>query len=626
MELDSGVQYILKGGLVYMNCTIPARQIYTKALSLSVPAQVTIDFVHLVQRWAEASGIEWTVDRMKSIKLDLIHYHNDNSYVLSTPWVKRAKNGTFSGTLGVLFAYSKQSNKCFVKVLSLLNLYTVYVSPDITNVQKEKFLKAVTSDNLPVPDKYVHLCKRGASLLQELWPTQSMPLMEFTPLNSPNRERRLVKEVNNFCSSREGRRIMSTYRLFYDPLVNIISSRRIYSADENPVVGSVFCTQNPGLKARFFASPNLWLQYVLKPLGDIIYRKVRSLPWDATFDQSKPDKPIQDHLRSHNRIHCFDLSSATDRFPFQLQLEVLRSMFKHSSNTEFIDFYQDIQKFPYDFYGEKIAWTVGQALGMYPSFGTFTLTHGILLYSLNNFQHEDKFFVLGDDVVILDDDLALKYKTFLDECNVPYAPEKTLTSELFAEFAGNLYFHDFKFRIPKWKPLNKKNVIDQIDQWGTDLIQLLPKKYQSLLTRVSALPKPFGPGLNPMGLNLDQRFEGFEDILIEKDDEEFEYSTKFRELAMKRFIPNLEVLRGLTSLSTSLRVADQLDQSCSELIIKETGTYVSASLMGKNLYSVNTELGIPLVSLYDTSSSEQWTSSFSRYFNIWKRISDSKLK
>jgi len=55
-------------------------------------------------------------------------------------------------------------------------------------------------------------------------------------------------------------------------------------------------------------------------------------------------------------------------------------------------------------------------------------------------QERSPFAVLGDDVVIWDDNLAVAYKAFLSAWDIPFSPDKTLTSPRLFEFAKRLFY------------------------------------------------------------------------------------------------------------------------------------------------------------------------------------------
>jgi hypothetical protein len=66
------------------------------------------------------------------------------------------------------------------------------------------------------------------------------------------------------------------------------------------------------------------------------------------------------------------------------------------------------------------------------------LTHHLLVKisalraGISNFNN---YFLLGDDLVIMDDKVALNYKELLSTLDMPYSPDKTHTSFEVFEFA-----------------------------------------------------------------------------------------------------------------------------------------------------------------------------------------------
>lgn len=575
--------------------SIPKGQVYGRALSIGIEPKVTISFVKDFYKWCDNSGIEWTVNRLKSIKQDVIQFYGLNQ-MPTTPWVARNSKGYLSGSNGYLMKYAKQSGKCLNKVLTLFNIITICVTDTVLISQHDKFSQAVTTPSDSTPDIYLSLIGDAAQdFKSNVCPRVNSPFALSAPMSS-NREKRMVPEIVDFFSTREGMEFIKNDYEVLNPLMSIFGFPGPRFTGKVPYIGSVFCTQNPGLKARFFASPHLWLQHCLHPLGEEIYKIVENqLPWDCTFHQDKPDKIIQDHLFNNKICHSFDLSSATDRFPFDLQLHALQSIFTHPQMAKHISFYKKIQAMPYNYNGKPIVWERGQALGMYPSFGLFTMTHGLLLYALNGFKHNDMFFVLGDDMIILDDHLSLKYEEFLLTCDVPFSKDKSIASGLIAEFAGKKYTKKSVKVIPKWVPLNKQNCLDMIRGWGQSLIPMFPKKHQLLLMKLSVLPYPYGCGFNPEGRTLDERFIGFEDLLV-PDNKNLEYSTNTKTLVLQRML-QYKYRTSHLLLEENMKLATDLDKRNADRLmdqglLRESWLY---PIFGKNLYSQNPDLNLPLV-------------------------------
>lgn len=75
-------------------------------------------------------------------------------------------------------------------------------------------------------------------------------------------------------------------------------------------------------KARIVAITNWWIQLVLKPLHDEVFKILKKVPQDGTFDQTLPLHKLCKE-KTGKRFHSFDLSAATDRLPIDLQVQVL---------------------------------------------------------------------------------------------------------------------------------------------------------------------------------------------------------------------------------------------------------------------------------------------------------------
>jgi hypothetical protein len=89
-----------------------------------------------------------------------------------------------------------------------------------------------------------------------------------------------------------------------------------------------FKTEAAG-KIRVFAIVDAWTQSLLFPLHDFLFKILKRIPQDGTFNQHAP----MERLISLNLpfLGSYDLSAATDRLPIDLQAQVLEIFF----NTEF---------------------------------------------------------------------------------------------------------------------------------------------------------------------------------------------------------------------------------------------------------------------------------------------------
>src|SRR6185369_12989707 len=84
-----------------------------------------------------------------------------------------------------------------------------------------------------------------------------------------------------------------------------------------------------GGKIRVFAAVDYWTQVIMKPLHDWLFAILKKIPQDATFHQGESVRQFASQLSKSSKVFSYDLSSATDRLPLVLQVEVLSHLLKN---------------------------------------------------------------------------------------------------------------------------------------------------------------------------------------------------------------------------------------------------------------------------------------------------------
>ena len=595
---------------------IPFNQVHQRLDCVDLPDTVKQNFWKLVSKWVLASGEEWATNRVKSIKQDILNSVANDNFVLESQWIRKKNPYQFYGVVGSLQRLAKRSTRTLKEVLAIINLHTIFIADDLTNTQKEKFVKAVTTSSHPSSREYIQLIRRSAVQFSKRIEILPAPTLLSRSQGKESHEKRISDEILTYFSSPKGRKILTEYSdVVYPAIKDVLPSKRRFTDDTT--IGRVCYTQNPGYKARFFAAPHIWIQHVLEPLGKEIYDIVHDLPWDCTFDQTKGFPHIQQALRDKRKTYCYDLSSATDRFPIDLQIHALRKLLPLKSAQRHISLLAFLVRQPWKFLDQELTWRRGQPLGMYPSFGMFTLTHGLMLFALNNFEFNNTFFVLGDDVIITDENLSIKYKQFLIDCEIDFNPSKSIISDKFGEFAGRLIFKDSVLPSRKWSIIKDDSLIQFLQNWGPAYTRMVPKKYRDLFNLWSRLPEPYGLGYNPDGLSINDRLEGFEQFLLHED-AQLEYLVDYRSLNMKRFTHE-GVRYYLRDLPSMMDISDALDQrafrAVAQLIPALSMHY---KLSGMNLYTVSEDLGLSLKH-GSTVPSSSFSKIMRRFSQLMKR-------
>jgi hypothetical protein len=273
---------------------------------------------------------------------------------------------------------------------------------------------------------------------------------------------------------------------------------------EDVACGEIHFLQEPGFKCRSIASPYRLHQLAMKPLGDVLYKILGELPWDCTFHQDKAITYVQKHLLSGKVVHSIDLSSFTDLFPLQLQICVLETIF--GKDNPYIGAFEALSRGRWFSSIGEIRWTKGQPLGLYPSFALAGITHGLLLATLAG-PYRNQFFVLGDDVIILDDHLHKSYIQTLDLLKCPWSPDKTFSSNIIGEFAGQIITSDSVIPQFKWREIDDENFIDICRNLGHSSRSLLSRDQKIIFDAIKNYLPPFGLGFSQPGDNLSKAVE-----------------------------------------------------------------------------------------------------------------------
>jgi hypothetical protein len=113
------------------------------------------------------------------------------------------------------------------------------------------------------------------------------------------------------------------------------------------------------LKVRVIAIGDYFSQTALRPLHNFLFRILKRINQDMTFDQNK----FKETCLNHKVYYSLDLSSATDRFPIELIYKVLRGRFP----LQYVDAWKDIMVgYPFRFKptnNDNIMYSTGNPMG-----------------------------------------------------------------------------------------------------------------------------------------------------------------------------------------------------------------------------------------------------------------------
>lgn len=194
-------------------------------------------------------------------------------------------------------------------------------------------------------------------------------------------------------------------------------------------------------KTREVAIMDYWSQTALRGLHKYLFKWLRRIPQDCTFDQGSF---VQKLPANGDPFYSIDLTAATDRFPIVLIETVLAGRFPPS----FIAAWRDIMVgYPFCLpNGDNICYSVGNPMGAYSSWNSFALSHHFVMFycseSLGINWSEAPYVILGDDVLIRHERLAKKYLEVINSLGMEVSPSKTHISTSFREFAKRIFIDD----------------------------------------------------------------------------------------------------------------------------------------------------------------------------------------
>lgn len=183
-----------------------------------------------------------------------------------------------------------------------------------------------------------------------------------------------------------------------------------------------------GTKARIIAIGDYFSQTVLSPFHDLLANSLKQIEMDCTFDQNKGFERMLKLSKGRKDVHSLDLSKATDRIP----VKALEAMIAFMTGSEAIAKLWRRLLTERSFQtqnGHSVSYKVGQPMGFKSSFPAMALFHHLLVQQaaidckLTSFKD---YCILGDDVVILGDEVAAQYQVLIAKLGVNISLNKSV--------------------------------------------------------------------------------------------------------------------------------------------------------------------------------------------------------
>lgn len=226
------------------------------------------------------------------------------------------------------------------------------------------------------------------------------------------------------------------------------------NSKNNEYLRKIALVRDPEMKLRPIAIFDYWSQASLKDLHHRSFDALRNFSQDCTFNHNHA-KPSDDNF-------CFDLTAATDRFPLKLQVEFLSSVIGPEKANAWKEVMVSTKfKTPE---GKSISYETGQPMGAYSSWAIFAICHHLIVQlsakECNIPLPFKDYYLLGDDIVIQNSQVASTYLKKLQSLGVEISEEKTIKSKIFMEFAKRHWYKGIEVT-----PFHIGAVIDTYKSW-----------------------------------------------------------------------------------------------------------------------------------------------------------------
>jgi len=371
----------------------------------------------------------------------------------------------------------------------------------------------------------------------------------------------------------------------------IIHSKSVLSFD-SIALGKLSFKEEAAGKLRIFAICDIWTQSLLAPLHDSLFALLKQIPNDGTFDQDISFERCLIKSMDAKQAYSADLSSATDRLPLDLQIEILNNLTNSKLGTYWGGLLRDrpfiIRGNPYKIPAETyVTYNTGQPMGCLSSWAMLALTHHLILQYASSLVYPNKvswnedYEVLGDDVVIFDKLLFDQYLIIMKDLKVGVNLSKSLIApnRSVFEYAKRTGVNGSDVSALSWKQvMAEDSLLGRVNQ-------AIKFSRKGLIPTVSMLVKALSPAVN---ININ------------------EYISKYRKDSLYGLMALLGYLAHTEHISLSNAVALLVDPHDEELEFLEDPSLPFTSTLHYVTRLVNANFGLsnpkdlsPQVSNYD---------------------------
>lgn len=399
---------------------------------------MTQDYFRKLQALVQTRGIQWTVKHVKACRLAVTRYIS-NEPLRSLEGVRLIKGWPFwllmFKDLGLepwklrwyLTLLVVLRDIEFPPVLDLDPIVTPWKGtlPSITKKEHLSIKKDLRLKPLQIQWNDFHISTKkgpnGQAMITSTVDLDALPEQLITDLQ--------VIAGNPF-KLQVGKALL--FREINQPAYDIWKKASEFKGD--PKFRKLSCFSDKECKSRTIAIFDYWSQTALKPLHDALNGILRNISTDCTFNQNHFLDILSKQV--NKTFYSFDLTNATDRMPIELQKKIIGSLIGRKKADAWA---RILTQYPFTYKDQKdIYYKAGQPMGAYSSWPAMALTHHYVVRLAAKRALSGPFTdycLLGDDIVIANDEVARHYQEILKTLDIPISETKTHRSKELYEFA-----------------------------------------------------------------------------------------------------------------------------------------------------------------------------------------------
>jgi len=426
-------------------------------------------YFHIWCKIIKTQGLEHAVKYFKQVRLHVTRYMCGEALLTNTMSIGLDKSGFPKCVLFLKKYIDSESlmDKRFALTLLNLGKTITFDKLYVFNKNLKKYVKKMSmTDGIPLDTI------SNPSYVKKQYIIPSNIIKEFVSVFNLNAKLPTWDEKNIFLSTKGGPQGKSTLNILRSALclsyhqmhyISRLTSlpgfdwfcgvyKKAWELDlfpkEKIFTGKLSTIMDSECKVRVIAMLDGISQLFLRPVHDDLMNLIRRLPCDRTYTQ---DPYHSWDLTNSHKFWSMDLSAATDRFPLHLQKRLIHFIFKDDIDGSFAEswgnlltdrnFWVPQSKLDRGIPGSStVRYSVGQPMGAYSSWVAFSLSHHLVVhycalqagFKLGQF---DQYIILGDDIVLKNDDVAKWYIKVMTKLGVELSINKTHVSQNTYEFA-----------------------------------------------------------------------------------------------------------------------------------------------------------------------------------------------